>query len=31
MYLNVIVTVVVQIENPVDFAVLVHVYVFGSL
>lgn len=30
-YLDVVVTVVVQVENPVDFAVFVHVDVFGSL
>jgi len=30
-YLNVIVAVVVQVEHPVDLAVLVNVYVFGSL
>jgi len=30
-YLNVVVAVVVQVEHPVDLAVLVHVYVFGSL
>jgi hypothetical protein len=30
-HLDVIITIVVQIENPVDFAVFAHVYVFGSL
>lgn len=30
-HLDVIITVVVQIENPVDFAVFAHMYVFGSL
>lgn len=30
-HFDVIVTVVVQIENPVDFTVFAHVYVFGTL